>query len=147
MGDVIRRFFGDFRPADLVASGLELAFIVVILWLELPERFHHRKVRACLRLVHARLGDGQRLHETAPAVGTDDVKAWLGAVDQWIDETDRRLYKASIAAALSFRARAVEPDVVYWHVSRSADAYRKYAELLHRLRRLQNIMEKADVYF
>ncbi len=150
MLDCIRRFFGDFRPADLVASGLEFAFIVVILWLELPERFHHRTVRSCLRLVQARLADGQRLHESVPPVQSVDLavaEAWIGDVKEWTERTDRLLSKYSIAAGLSFRSRAVEPDVNFGNVSRMAEAYRSYAELLHRLRNLQNIMEKADVYF
>lgn len=57
------------------------------------------------------------------------------------------LLSNSIAAGMSFDSRRVAPDLLYGVVSRLANANSWYGELLHRLSNLQNIMEKADVYF
>jgi hypothetical protein len=150
MLDAIRRFFGDFRPADWTLCLLEIIFVGVILWLDLPERFHRNKVRRRLRFVHARIADGQRLHESAPPAGTTDialVDPWIGAVRQWIDQTNEALSKYSVAAGLSFNSRKVAPDVIFNGVTGTSNARGWYGELLHRLSNLQNIMEKAEVYF
>lgn len=125
-------------------------FILVVLWLEVPEVWHKHRVRRCVRFVHARIADGQRLHDSAPPAGTTDgaiADSWVEAVQQWIDQTGEALYKYSIAAGLSFNSRRLAGDVNFGGITGTSNARGWYAELLHRLSNLQNIMEKADVYF
>ena len=151
MIDAIRRFFGDFRPADWTTGIIELLFIAVILWLDLPERFHRRRVRNALVIVKELMAEGQGLVRSAPWASTspDEPTAarWVRDVNTWIEKTHQSFEKNSIQAMMSFEQRALEPDVHFGGMTGQAGAKDQFRELLHRLRNLQNIMEKADVYF
>ena len=147
--DLIRRFFGDFRPADLVSSALELAFIVVVLWLELPERFHKKKVSKSLRAVQLSMVLGQKLQNSVPSSSQDpsQTHAWAKSVQDWIQDTQREMAKHSTQAGISFAHFAGGASSTISYSGMSTHTQRWYKELLWRLDNLRNIMEKADVYF
>lgn len=149
MLDVIRRFFSDLRPADWTLCVLEVIFIAVILWLEVPERFHKRKVRKGLKVVQRIMLDGHNLR-TSVSEATDDKTApeWIQSVDKWIDTSHSALSDTSLQAALAFMHRSpLKPDIYYGGVTNRVDVSKQFQELLIRLSNLLNIMEKADVYF
>jgi hypothetical protein len=145
----IRGFFGEFRAADLVASGLELAFILVILWLELPERFHKRRIRKQLAMIQRIMFDGHDFRDSVASANANDEAAsrWIKSVQAWIDSTYHSIAATSLAAALAFMHRNVAPDIHYGGVTSRTDVSKQFQELLIRLDNLQNIMEKAGVYF
>jgi len=143
------------RAIDWAILVVDFLVLAVIVWLDAPERFHKHTVRRRLRVVYGMLAQGQKLHQSAPPSGplsnsggdSDIATAWVTAVDHWIKQTHQTLAKHSVAAGMAFDARRVAPDLHWGTVSRSSNAMAWYGELLHRLSNLQNIMEKADVYF
>jgi hypothetical protein len=138
------------RAIDWAILVVDFLVLLVIVVLDTPERFHKFKVRRRLRTVYIVLAEGQRLHESAPPAGTTDASiadAWIVAVQQWIQQTHQALAKFSVAAGMSFNSRKVAPDINYGGITMTSNARGWYGELLHRLANLQNIMEKADVYF
>jgi hypothetical protein len=147
--DTLRRFFGDFRPADLTICILEIIFIAVILWLDLPERFHKNKVRRRLVLVQRIMLDGHNLRTSVSDANANNETAskWIQSVQIWIDNSYQSLADNSLQAGLAFMHRHVAPDVLYWGVTIREDVSKQFQELLIRLNNLLNIMEKADVYF
>ncbi len=150
MCDVLYRFFGDFRPVDWVSCILELLFILVVLWLEVPDVLHKWKVHKKVRIVQRLLLDGNKFQITAPATDFDNVTViseWVEGVKAWIESSNQTLSDNSILAELAFSRRNVQPDFLYGVISPIADARGWYRELLHRMNNLVNIMEKADVYF
>jgi len=150
MCDVLRRIFGDFRPVDWVSCTLELLFILVVLWLEVPEVWHKHKVRKKVHIVQRLLLDGNKFQLTAPSRNVDNeevISQWVEAVKAWIESSHQTLAANSMQAGLAFSRRNVEPDVLYGVITPIADAREWYRELLHRINNLLNIMEKADVYF
>jgi len=159
MLDMIQRFFGEFRPADLVASALELTFILVILWLELPARFHKRRIRKRMRMVKNLMLQGQEIQRRAPTGKmVEDEKLdgnalseiatkWVDSVKEWWENTYKLLDKYSPLAALSFVHHRGGICVQYSAITGLADARDLYRVLLERLDNLLNIMEKSDIYF
>jgi hypothetical protein len=138
------------RPIDWLILIVDFLVLAVIVWLDAPERVHKYKVRRRLRLVHSIIAEGQRLHESAPPAGTTDTAvadAWVKAVQLWIEKTHQSLTRYSDAAAMSFNSRKVAPTLIFGVITATSNAREWYGELLHRLANLQNIMEKADVYF
>jgi hypothetical protein len=138
------------RPIDWAILIVDFLVLAVILWLDAPERFHKYKVRRRLSLVHNMMAEGQGLHTSAPRADATDAKAvdaWVIAVRKWIEQTHQTLADHSVAAGMSFDSRRVAPDINWGVVSHMSNAREWYGELLHRLSNLQNIMEKAEVYF
>src|ERR1035438_5577652 len=72
MCEVLRRIFGDFRPVDWVSCTLELLFILIVLWLEVPEVWHKHKVRKKVHIVQRLLLDGNKFQLTAPSRNVDN---------------------------------------------------------------------------
>jgi hypothetical protein len=149
MCDVIRRFFSDLRPADWVMSTLEVIFILVILWLEIPERWHKHKVRKKLKIVQAIMESGHTLRTSVADANTNNETAskWMRSVQNWIDMSYQTLAGSSVQAGLAFVHRNVAPDINFYGVTSRPDVSKQFQELLIRLDNLLNIMEKADVYF
>jgi hypothetical protein len=150
MCDLLRRIFGDFRPVDWVSCTLELLFILVVLWLEVPEVWHKHTVRKKVRIVQRLLLDGNKFQLSAPPKDFENaevISQWSEAVRAWIDTSQQTLTDNSIPAGLAFSRRNVEPDVLYRVITPVGDAREMFRELLHRMNNLLNIMEKADVYF
>ena len=146
-----RMFTEGARFIDWAILIVDFLVLAVILWLDAPERFHKRKVRKRLAMVQRMMLDGHSLRESAPANVPDpthDVALqWVQSVQTWIDRSDQSLRIASMQAALAFIRRDVAPDVLFGGITERANARHQFAELLHRLENLRNIMEKADVYF
>jgi len=149
MSDVIRRFFGDLRPADWTLCFLEVIFIAVILWLEVPERFHKKKVRKRLVMVQRIMSEGHNLRNSVSEANTNNETAskWIQSVQNWIDKSYQSLANTSLKASLAFMHRNVVPDINFGGVTNRLDVSKQFQELLIRLDNLLNIMEKADVYF
>lgn len=92
----IQMFTEGSRPIDWAILLVDFLVLIVILWLDAPERIHKYKVRRQLQSVHRMMAEGQRLHESAPAADTTDVnrvRAWVDAVQRWIGQTHDCLAK------------------------------------------------------
>jgi hypothetical protein len=148
--DLLHRIFGDFRPVDYISCGLESIFIIMVLWLELPDLFHKRRVRKKVRIIQQLLLEGDKLRQTAPPADVQNLNVpvgWSGSVQAWIGNCDNLIADHSIPAWLAFTRRNVGPDVLYVNISAVAGARDWYRELLHRMNNLLNILENAYVYF
>jgi hypothetical protein len=146
-----RMFTEGARFIDWAILIVDFLVLAVIVWLDAPERFHKRKVRKALKIVKDIMAEGQSFVTSAPWISgnpTDDRAAqWVKDVMEWIKNTHTSLLKLSIPAMMAFEQRALEPDVNFGGMTRQSRANDHFRELLHRLRSVQNIMEKADVYF
>jgi hypothetical protein len=112
MCDLLRRIFGDFRPVDWVSCTLELLFILVVFWLEVPEVWHKHTVRKKVRIVQRLLLDGNKFQVSAPPMDFQDAEAisqWSEGVRAWTDSSQQTLTDNSIQAGLAFSRRNVEP--------------------------------------
>jgi hypothetical protein len=141
--------FSGTRLIDWLTLIVELLFIGTVLLLDLPERFHRRRVRLAVEDIKVLIQSGQKLVLQGPAetATEESCKQWADAVVVWIESAHKSLANHSDTAAISFEQRRLQPDVHFTGISNFARARAWYQELLHRLTNLQNIMEKADVYF
>ena len=149
MLDAIRRFFGDFRPADLTIVVIELVFVVIV-----SAEWATREIRDCrkrrrqrrrqqeidlrVRALRDALWKGQELQLRTPGSGDPYVAAWRQAVSNWGEET-RVLLK-------SFSAHA-ETAFLSPYITGSEGAVFEYISLMSRLDNLKGIIEKPDMYF
>jgi hypothetical protein len=142
--------FSGTRLIDWLTLIVELLFIGTVLLLDLPERFHRRRVRLAVEDIKVLIQSGQKLVLQGPPTETateESCQKRNDAVAVWIGSAHKSLANHSDTAAISFEQRRLQPDIHFRRISNFARASAWYQELLHRLTNLQNIMEKADVYF
>ena len=137
------------RLIDWAILVVDFLVLAVILWLDAPERFHKRQVRKRLVIVQGMMLDGHGLKNSVAHANENDEAAssWINNVQTWMHTSYQTLADVSMPGALAFIHRNVSPDIFYGGVTNRQDVSKQFQELLIRLENLQNIMEKADVYF
>ncbi len=153
MLDAIRRFFGDFRPADLTIVVIELVFVVIV-----SAEWATREIRDCrkrrrqrrrqqeidlrVRALRDALWKGQELQLRTPGSGDPYVAAWRQAVSNWGEETRVLLKSFSEHAETAFSLPM--PSLPY--ITGSVGAVSEFVSLISHLNNLRGIIEKPDVY-
>ena len=153
MLDAIRRFFGDFRPADLTIVVIELVFVVIV-----SAEWATREIRDCrkrrrqrrrqqeidlrVRALRDALWKGQELQLRTPGSGDPYVAAWRDAVSNWGEETRVLLKSFSEHAETAFSLPM--PSLPY--ITGSVGAVSEFVSLISHLNNLRGIIEKPDVY-
>jgi|HubBroStandDraft_5_1064220.scaffolds.fasta_scaffold11766_4 hypothetical protein len=150
--DAIRRIwhvvFGRPQPIEWWLLGADLAIVFLIIWLDVPERFHRRRINKRVVTLFEYIHRGQLLKASSPHSLEDDklVPSWLNAVKEWNAESLHFLESCSPQARAAFlisdeTAHTREVSTV------PLGARWSYGAMLDRLDNMRKIAENPDVYF
>jgi hypothetical protein len=151
MFDAVRRIcrlvFGSPQPIEWWLLAADLAIVFLIIWLDVPEKFHKYRVRKRKEKVFECWATGQTLQTMAPVNhGPENTASWLVSFKEWNNKTHDLLQSYSPEAAVAFfheTGRVEMPEGAYDVVNPARVQYRS---LLIRLNNLKTIMENADGY-
>jgi len=134
------------RPIDLWMLVIELLVLLLIAGEGITGIIHWRRKNSATKHLLKMLCDGQQLHDSAPhrTASQDAVEAWNEEVDKWFVLVQDYLVKKSEAAVVVFCRCALSQRYSLRISERSTS---RFYELDSRLKNLQSIMEKPDVYF
>ena len=164
MCDAIRRMFvllfGRPQPIDFWLLGADIAIVALIIWLDVPEKLHKRRISKCIASLLPFMERGQELQRITPRPAHDTAYndaawEWKIFVDDWRKEVEKFLEQSSPRAASVFgfivqTGIRENPQVVYTESDSFAiegfhrDSYQK---LIAELNNLRSIMEKPEAYF
>ena len=165
MFDAIRRMFlllfGRPQPIDFWLLGADIAIVALIIWLDVPEKLHKRRISKCVASLLPFMERGQELQRTTPRPSHDAAYnaanwEWMTSVGDWGKETKTFLEKYSSRAAASFvlpseTGQTANPQTVYTESGHSfpiegaqKESYQRLVEQLNNLRR---ITEQSEAYF
>jgi hypothetical protein len=134
----------EYGPFDRVVEFLVLALIAyeVIVF----PVYHKWTVGKKSKVILVFLADDQRLHDTPPGsqASEEEAKAWVDEVKNWILAVQSFLAKDAKSAVVVFNRHSIG---VRYGLKISLFAENWFYELDARLKTLQSIMEKPDVYF
>jgi hypothetical protein len=152
MVDAIHRFFimlfGKPQPIDFWLLGADIAIVLLILWVDVPEKLHKRRVRSGLSATGTLMQKGEEIEASAPRSGNIDIGTiplWKQSVDEWMTKTNNFLASCSPQASAAFLHNVGGSSMRYGGIA--GDAHDYFVHLLARMNNLRAIMEKPDVYF
>lgn len=135
---------GEYGPFDRI---VELLVLVLIAWeVVIVPLYRKRVVRRKSREILAFITAGESLQNTIPRGGSsdDEVNVWVDKVKEWMLTVHSFLQKDVKQAVAVFNHHTIGPHYSL-RVPPQADPW--VHELDARLRNLQSILEKPDVYF
>jgi hypothetical protein len=158
MLDAIRRFFvmlfGHPQPIDFWLLAADLAIVVLIIWLDVPEKLHKRKVNRYVVTAVVLMQEGEVIEAAVPRAGPienadirfqETISIWCVSVNEWESKASKFLANCSPKAGAAFVHHVGATGMLYGGVTGSARD--QYEFLLARMNNLRNIIEKADAYF
>lgn len=157
MMDAIRRIFvllfGHPQPIEWWLLATDLAIVALIVWLDVPERLHKRRIRQRMGRLVEFLNEGQKLLTTFPddktSYGQTLIPGWKTAVENWITSTNSFLLVCSPYASAKFLddSQLSQPrDYFIPSININTDLW-KHLEMVHRrLSNLQEIVQSQQVY-
>jgi hypothetical protein len=159
MNDYIQYLFGDARPIDVLILLVDFLVLAVIVWIEVGEKWHKRKMNRRVTEVRPYFDRGTKLQKEVPNPFGENYEVayfeWTRRVREWSDDTHRFLGTHSERAADSFFLivnASASDSVVYpenWGGSFPLTGHHResYQRLLSYLSNLRTIMEKPEAYF
>lgn len=151
MLDAIHRLFklmfGCPQPIDFWILGADVLIVLLILWVDVPEKLHQRRIKKNIYKLVSFLNDGQALHDAPPnsQATEEEAQTWSEQVSNWILLVQSFLEKNSKSALSVFRHHGLGQRYGGLRISLKVEKW--FYELDVRLKNLRSIMEKPDVYF
>lgn len=151
MFDAIRRIFhlifGKPQPIEWWLLFADLAIVFLIIWLDVPEKFHQRRLRQRISSVASFINEGHRLKKSVPqsGAGVEATVPWVKAVHEWSNQIEAFLSRCSAHASTKFLDETSMKHVIYMNVAQDIVIW--YGLLDRRLSNLQMIIQNAAVYF
>lgn len=152
MGDAIRRIytliFGNPQPMEWWLLGADLAIVVLIIWLDVPDKVHHWRRKKVIRQLVKLLNDGQILSDGSVPPNSQateaEVQVWNRQVEAWIIQVQSFLREKSQSALSIFSHHELGP---LYGLRIHVNSEKWFYELNARLKNLRSIIERSDVYF
>jgi hypothetical protein len=164
VSDAIRRIFhllfGTPQPIEWWLLGADLAIVFLIIWLDVPEKWHRRKLRKRVVELQPYMNEGQEIQrdvlviiETLEVWG-ETAYAWTIKANFWSKQTSDFLAihskRASAAFLLVINSAVTDRRIYtprYGQRYLSGEVGDCYQTLLSRLDNLRHIMERPEAYF
>jgi hypothetical protein len=164
VSDAIRRIFhlifGRPQPIEWWLLGADLAIVFLIIWLDVPDKLHKRKLRKIVPSLIPYMDEGRKVEEAIQGFdmrlpkGQEAAYDWTIKADEWGRKTGEFLAlhsaRASAVFLLVVSSKGAEKHVfsprhgMQYLSGRTADCYQT---LLCRLDNLRRIIEKPEAYF
>lgn len=156
---VLHSLFGNPQPIEIWLLLADVAIVGLIVWLDIPEWSHKRRVAKVARVLSDFMFKGQSLAQGVPNPRelTDFAAfaGWLSSVESWRTDVAQFLSEKSSRSASAFLLITVSEanvsNVVHplegWSFRLTGDHREAYQALLAYLTNLRSIIEKPEVYF
>lgn len=148
--------FGQPQRIDFWLLGADLLIVALIVCLDVPEKFHKKRVGKRVVLLFDYINRGQLLQAGSPQGifgpkgphGESIVPAWIESVKQWNQETYAFLEACSPQARAAFLSDTTDGAAHYTtSLTLPPQAQGWYRTMLTRLDNLRKIAETPEVYF
>src|ERR1035441_10652139 len=161
MLDAIHRFFvlifGRPQPIDFWLLGVDGLIVVLIAWLDVPDKLHNRRIGKRLTSLSHLMNEGLGLQRSVPDTAKEEsevLRLWMTNTKAWGNKTNQFLAACSQQASGAFLlvhdsssadTLVFMPSGEFFHLAPSIREH--YQLLLSQLNNLRHIVEKPEVYF